>query len=162
MEWSHDGRAIATGWSKGGMCIWSFYGCRLFCSVTALSYQQHQQKKKQQQQGRGSEEGEEEEEKTSQQALGFLQGGIASLCWTSSSYSILIAEEGKENQVVNIDFVKSAVDSTSSMVHHTHTHKTIPKNSLFYLTITTALEPCDRYDGTEHPVGPVAQVQDLA
>lgn len=113
LEWSHDGRAIATGWSKGGMCIWSFYGCKLFCSVSALSYQRDQLIMKQQKKSEGDDD---DSKSVPPRAPGFLQGGISSLCWTASSYSILVAEDNKEDQVINIDFVKSAVESTSSMV----------------------------------------------
>ncbi len=37
MEWSPDGRALAVGYGRQGMAVWSASGCRLMCTLRQSS-----------------------------------------------------------------------------------------------------------------------------
>lgn len=63
VRWAPDEAALAVGWQRRGLSVWSLYGCRLMCTVSQM------------QSGKAE----------------LAMAGVTSLCWSRDGFYLLIA-----------------------------------------------------------------------
>jgi len=64
VRWSSDESALAVGWQRRGVSVWSIYGCRLMCTVSQM------------QSGKAE----------------LAMAGVTTLCWSRDGFFLLIAD----------------------------------------------------------------------
>eukprot|EP00891_Asterochloris_glomerata_P001441 jgi/Astpho2/1441/e_gw1.00025.4.1_t len=87
LKWSPDNRALAVGWRRSGLGLWSASGCRLMCSLrqTARTYVSPQA---------GS-------------SRACLQTRIAAVAWGAEGYQLMVAEAASSAHVLELSLAKS-------------------------------------------------------
>eukprot|EP00884_Botryococcus_braunii_P016462 jgi/Botrbrau1/349/Bobra.110_2s0008.1 len=98
IAWSPDDRALAVGWRRSGLGLWSVSGCRLLCSLRQTP----------------------RTPRSAQAVMGLprprtpnslqapsLECGVSALTWALEGYKLMVAEAGGNCQVLELTLAKS-------------------------------------------------------
>eukprot|EP01103_Thecamoeba_quadrilineata_P010172 TRINITY_DN2119_c0_g1_i1.p1 TRINITY_DN2119_c0_g1~~TRINITY_DN2119_c0_g1_i1.p1 ORF type:complete len:690 (+),score=78.40 TRINITY_DN2119_c0_g1_i1:37-2106(+) len=87
VQWTHDGCALAVGWKKRGLSVWSIYGCRLMCTIPQLE---------------GS-----VPRSSSSSYHEPLRDGVSTIAWGPEGYHCLVADTVTQGQFLQFSFLRS-------------------------------------------------------
>lgn len=96
LKWSPDNRALAVGWRRSGLGLWSASGCRLMCSLrqTARTYVSPQA-------------GSSGVAAFCADAAPPLETRIAAVAWGAEGYQLMVAEAASSAHVLELSLAKS-------------------------------------------------------
>jgi WD40 repeat protein len=101
LTWAPDGRALAVGYSRQGVVVWSPSGCRFLCTIRQTAADTPQAKRPQMSTslqnsglGGGSLETQGSGRMEGLSASSLLEGSVQGLAWGPEGYQLLVAERG--------------------------------------------------------------------
>ncbi|KAK9831279.1 hypothetical protein WJX74_010194 [Apatococcus lobatus] len=114
LQWSPDSRALAVGWRRSGLGLWSPSGCRLMCSLRQSPTSRMQAFSSQTPRGSPTSQTHAtpfNSHKTHAQAALPLENGLAAIAWSPHGYHLLMAEAGSAGQVLEVALARSLAGS---------------------------------------------------
>lgn len=115
-RWTCEYCALAVGWEKRGISVWTIYGCRLFSTVPQLESSKQSLKgaiPNNNNNNNGNDSNEEERSKIefNEEAA---KNGVSSICWGTEGYSLFACLNG-DSQIIEFNFVKSCSASSPNL-----------------------------------------------
>eukprot|EP01114_Cavostelium_apophysatum_P008853 TRINITY_DN2172_c0_g1_i3.p1 TRINITY_DN2172_c0_g1~~TRINITY_DN2172_c0_g1_i3.p1 ORF type:complete len:1105 (-),score=223.56 TRINITY_DN2172_c0_g1_i3:255-3569(-) len=96
LEWTPDYSALAIGWFKRGLSVWSIHGCRLMCTIPQLE-------------GSFSRPVESSTREP-------LRGGVHCICWGPEGYHLQVGCKGAAaGKLMQFSFVKSCLATNPNL-----------------------------------------------